>query len=147
MVGTIGVNGQPAYEFALQIPQIPSAPLQIVTEIQLLANDARGNVTLYGYLIGGNVDAVTPTLFVTANPPGQQHEAFNYPGPAGTTIDRTFFGLESSNPTPLGTYQVAPYFESSATHNYGYAAGTGIVEEDHGPNDEVDCLISAVALH
>jgi hypothetical protein len=147
VAGTATVNGTTVYEFALQIPQVPSKPLQIVTEIQLLANDAAGNATLYGYLVNGVVTTIKPTLFVTANPPGQQREAFNYPGQNGVTIDREFVGLEPSNPTPLGVFEVAPYFESGSTHNYGYALGTGIVEEDHGPNFEVDCLITAGTLH
>ncbi len=147
VVGTTTTAGKTVFEFSLQIPQVPSTPLQIVTEIQLLANDAGGNVTLYGYLINGTVKSVTPTLVVAANPPGQQHKAFNYPGPNGNTIDREYVGFEPSNPTPLGTFEVAPYFESNATHNYGYALGTGIVEEDHGPNFEVDCLVTAVTLH
>jgi hypothetical protein len=55
--------------------------------------------------------------------------------------------MESSNPTPLGIFQVAPYFESGGTHNYGYALGTGIVEEDHGPNFQYDCLVTSATVH
>lgn len=31
-------------------------------------------------------------------------------------------------------------------HDYGYAKGVGIAEEDHGPNFEVDCLIEKLVL-
>ncbi len=145
---TTTVNGQTVYEFSLQIPQVPSSPLSIATQIQLLANDSHGNVTLYGYLVNGSVVGVTPTLFVSANP-SLQNASFNYTAPNGSTIIRTFAGFFPTHPTKLGTFpSVADYEEGAgAMNNYGYAPGVGIAEEDHGPNNEVDCLITAFTLH
>ncbi len=146
VVGATSVNGQAVYEFSLQVPQVPSSPLSVLTQVQLLANDAQGNVTLYGYLVNGSVQSVTPTVIVTASP--SQQSSYNYPALGGGTISRVFAGFFPSNPTPLGVFPaLADYEESGATNNYGYARGTGIAEEDHGPNNEVDCLISAVTLH
>lgn len=147
VTGATTVAGKPVFEVAMQVPQVPSKPLKIDTIVQLLANDASGNVRIYGYLIGGKVKRIPVALFVTAKPPGEQHEAFNYRGPDGKTIQRIFFGLEQSNRTKFGVFEVAPYFESQSTHNYGYAKAWGIVEEDHGPNYEVDCLLDAITLH
>jgi hypothetical protein len=41
---------------------------------------------------------------------------------------------------------VAAYFESQATHNYGYSLGLGVMEEDHGPQYKYDCLIEKYVL-
>lgn len=147
VVGETTAGGKAVYEFSLAVPQVPSKPLRVETVIQLLANDRAGSVRIYGYLIHGKIVRVPATIFVTAHPPGEMHKAFDYHGPKGKIIDRIFFGLEQSNKTKYGTFEVAPYFESHSTHDYGYARGWGIVEEDHGPNYEVDCLIDAISLH
>ncbi|HUY40799.1 MAG TPA: hypothetical protein VMV82_04445 [Candidatus Dormibacteraeota bacterium] len=143
VLGTTTVGGQTVYEFSIQIP---SSPTQSTTVIQLLANDAQRNTSIYGYLVGGTPQTIAPTIIVAANP-GPTGTAYDYTGQNASTIDRIFEGIESSNPTPLGTFTVAPYFESSSTHNYGYALGTGIVEEDHGPSFEYDCLVTSIVLH
>jgi hypothetical protein len=142
VVGTTSVGAQAVVEFSVQIP---SSPTQSVTEIQLLADDAQGNTTIYGYLVGGAVQTIAPATIVSANPSVSGN--YDYTAPDGSTVTRLFVGFEHSNPTPLGTFVVAPYFESGKTHNYGYASGTGIVEEDHGPNFQYDCLIQSVSLH
>jgi hypothetical protein len=147
VVGETIAAGKRVYEFSLAVPQVPSKPLRVDTITQLLANDRSGNVRIYGYFIHGKVVRIAPAVFVTAHPPGETHKAFDYRGPRGKIIDRIFFGLEQSNKTKFGTFEVAPYFESHSTHDYGYAKGWGIVEEDHGPNYEVDCLITAIKLH
>ncbi len=140
---TATVGAQTTYAFAVQIP---SSPTSSTTETMLLANDAAGNTVLYGYLIGTTVTPVTPTTIVAAAP--VLNASFDYPAPGGGTVTRTFVGFENSNRTPYGgVYAVAPYFESGGTHNYGYALGAGIVEEDHGPHFEFDCLLSALTLH
>ncbi|HEY9085082.1 MAG TPA: hypothetical protein VIN40_03965 [Candidatus Tyrphobacter sp.] len=143
VLGTTTVGGQTVYEFSIQIP---SSPTQSTTVVQLLANDGQRNTSIYGYLVNGTPQTIPATLIVAANP-GPKGTAYNYTGQNGSTIDRIFEGMESSNPTPLGTFTVAPYFESNSTHNYGYALGNGIVEEDHGPNFQYDCLINAITLH
>jgi hypothetical protein len=142
VIGTTTVAAQVTYELSLQIP---SSPIKSTTLVQLLANDPAGNTSIYGYLIGGAVQAVRPTAIVAAEP--TETTSYNYPAPDGTTVSRVFKGFESSNPTKLGTFRVAPYFENGGTHNYGYALGTGVVEEDHGPNFEFDCLVTSVVLH
>ena len=147
VVGQTTAHGTPVYEFALQVPQVPSKPLRVTTIVELLANDASGNVRIYGYLIKGKVYPIPVKAFVAAKPPGEVHKAFDYRGPDGKTIDRIFFGLEQSNKTKYGVFEVAPYFEYQSTHDYGYAKGWGIVEEDHGPNYEVDCLITGISPH
>ena len=146
VIGTTMVSGKAVFEFSLQIPQVPSAPLRVNTEVMLVNNDAQGNLTLFGYLVNGNVQPILPALIVAAITPNPG-AAFNYTGPDGATISRVFFGDVPTNPTPLGVFQVADYEESNATHDYGYARGVGIAEEDHGPNLEVDCLITSVTLH
>lgn len=143
VLGTATVDGKTVYEFSLQIP---SSPTQSTTVVQLLANDAQANTWIYGYMVSGNVQTITPAEIVAWSP-GGKGTAYNYTGEDGAVIDRVFEGVESSNPTPLGTFTVAPYFESSGTHNYGYAYNDGIVEEDHGPNFQYDCLITTMNLH
>jgi hypothetical protein len=140
VTGTQVVGGVATYAFALQVVTSPS---QIATETMLLANDAQGNVTLYGYLNGGTVLPVTPTVIVAANPSG----SYDYPGPDGKPVTRVFKAFTVTNPTPLGTFNVAVYYESGGTHNYGYALGKGILEEDHGPNFQFDCVITALHLN
>lgn len=147
VIGETTLGKTPVYKFSLQVPQVPSKPLKIDTIVQLLANDSSGNVRIYGYLIGGKVVRIPATVFVTAHPPREQHKSFDYRGPDGKTITRIFYGLEQSNPTKYGVFEVAPYFESSNTHDYGYAKAWGIVEEDHGPNYEVDCLLNGITRH
>ncbi len=111
----------------------------------MLANDAKGNTSIYGYLVNGTAQPIAAAVLVAANP-GLKGTAYDYAAPDGTTITRIYEGMEQSNPTKLGTFTVAPYFESNSTHNYGYALGTGIVEEDHGPNFQYDCLIQSATV-
>jgi hypothetical protein len=143
VTGTSTVNGQTVYQLAIQIP---SSPASIATQTQLLATDAQGNVSIYGYLVNGSVMPVTPTVIVAAHP--VLNAAYDYPALGGGTVSRTFVGFENSNPTPYGgVFTVAPYFESNSTHNYGYALNIGVVEEDHGPNFQFDCVLTAATLH
>jgi hypothetical protein len=123
------------FRFALQIPSGPS-------QTQLLANNVDGSTTLYGYLVGGSLTFVVPTVIVGVNPtPGQQ---FNYPGPApGTVVARNFVGFSTSQ-TPLGVFNVAVYSENGGTDTYSYALATGIAEQKHGA---FDCLLASFHLH
>ncbi len=140
---TVAVGATTTYALAVQIPSSPTAS---TTETMLVANDAGGNTVLYGYLAGGKAVPVTPATIVSAAP--VLDASYDYPGPSGGTVTRTFVGFENSHRTPYGgVYVVAPYFESGGTHNYGYALGVGVVEEDHGPAFEFDCLLSALTLH
>jgi hypothetical protein len=139
VTGTQIVAGVQTFAFALAVVTSPS---QIATETMLVANDALGNLRLYGYLVGGTVLPVTPTVIVAAHPSG----SYDYPAPDGSTIQRKFVAFTVTNPTPLGVFDVAVYYESNATHNYGYALGKGIMEEDHGPQFQYDCLITSIQL-
>jgi hypothetical protein len=143
IAATATVAGQTVYEFALQVP---SSPAQISTTTMLLANDSQNNLVLYGYVVNGAVQTVNPTVIAGSSPtPG---EDFSYPAADGTTVTRTFESFTATNSTPYaGVYpRVAVYYESNATHNYGYDAGLGIAEEDHGPNFQYDCLLSGLTL-
>lgn len=141
VIGTARLGKTLTYEFSIQIP---SSPAKSVKVVQLLANDRTGATRIYGYRLAGKVHAVRPTAIVVPSPVLNRH--YNYPGQHGGTIGRVFVGFENTNPTPLGTFRVAPYFESNATHNYGYTLGRGIMEEDHGPNYKYDCLIDHVVV-
>lgn len=142
VVGTHRINGHTTYALSLQIPSSPSKSRFVV---QLLANDGRGDTWIYGYLIDGKVRPVKRTEIVAASPVKNKH--YDYPAPDRGTIERVFKGFEFTNKTPLGTFWVAPYFESGGTHNYGYNLGRGVMEEDHGPNYKYDCLIEKIVLH
>lgn len=142
VVKSLRVGKRMVFAFSLQIP---STPNKSVTEVQLLANDAHGNAWIYGYLINGKVRTVTPAEIVAAKPVVDKH--YNYPGPRHGTIPRIFKEFEWTNRTPLGVFWVGPYFESGNRHNYGYSLGRGVMEEDHGPNYEFDCLIKKYVLH
>lgn len=130
--------------FALSL-QIPSSPTKSVHVIQLLSNDAHGNTWIYGYLIKNSIHKVKPTKIVAQSPVKGQH--YNYPGDKGGTISRIFKEFEFTNRTPLGIFWVAAYFESNATHNYGYSLGRGVMEQDHGPNYKYDCLIEKYTVN
>ncbi len=146
VLGKITVGTAQYYEFSLQVPQVPSKPLKVDTQVMLLANDPHGNLWIHGYLVKGVVHRINSAVIVSeATPP--KGAKFGYTGPNGQHVSRIFYGIEQTNPTPLGVFTVADYEESANTHDYGYAKGTGIAEEDHGPNFEVDCLIEAVTLH
>lgn len=140
----VTVSGLQTFAYGLEIP---TSPTQSSIQIELLANDAQGNTTLYGYLINGAVTLVTPTLIIAAVP--TVGNSYNYPSPSGTTVLRQYQGTGNSNPTPLlGTYHnLAVYNENNRQDNYGYVQGVGTVEENHGPNGIYDCLISSVQLH
>lgn len=146
VLGTVTVSGHTYYEFSLQIPQVPSKPLKINTEVMLLNNAPQGDLWFHGYVVNGKIQK-RKSARIVANATPNKGTKFSYVGPTGKPISRIFVGIEPTNPTPLGVFTVADYEESSATHDYGYAKGTGIAEEDHGPNYEVDCLIEAVTLH
>ena len=146
VIGSAKIGTRQVYEFSLEIPQVPSRPLKIDTEVMLLSNDVHGNLWLHGYLVNGSVHKVHTAKIVSAATPAIGAK-FSYTGPNGKPISRIFCCIEQSNKTPLGIFTVADYEESANTHDYGYAKGTGVVEEDHGPNYEVDCLIKAVTLH
>ena len=135
---TVQVGGVTTFAYAEQIP----SPSGITTQTQLLANDAQGNTTLYGYLINGAVTTVTPTLLIAASPTVGQ--MFNYPVPDGSTVPRYFRAFDHTNPTQLGTFAVAVYYESNGQRNYGYTLGTGVTEEDQAP---YDCTITSYTLH
>lgn len=139
VLGKVSVRGRALYEFSLQIP---SSPTKSIREVQLLGNDSSGNTWIHGYLSGGKVKTIKAAKIVSVNP--VLHAHYDYTGPMGRRVTRVFVGFEYTNPTPLGTFWVAPYFESNATHNYGYALGKGIMEEDHGPNYKYDCLIEKI---
>lgn len=146
VVGSTSVGTHRVYEFYLEIPQVPSRPLKIVTEIMLLNNDTNGNLWLYGYLVHHVVRKISAAKIVSnATPRGGTK--FDYTGPTGKPVSRIFCCIEQTNRTPLGIFTVADYEESANTHDYGYARGTGIAEEDHGPNYEVDCLIKTLKLN
>jgi hypothetical protein len=142
VTSTFHVKGQLVYALSLQIP---SSPTKSVRVIQLLANDKKGNTWIYGYLIGGKVHAVKPAEIVAAKP--VPYTYYDYPAPTHGKIPRLFLNFENTNKTPLGTFRVAPYFESARTHNYGYSLGRGVMEEDHGPHYRYDCLIEKFVLH
>jgi hypothetical protein len=135
------VGGVKTFAFAVQVVTSPS---QISTVTMLLDNDAHGNTVLRGYLANGSVLPVTPTIIVAADP--IKGASYDYPAEDGATVTRVFEAFTVTNPTPLGTFPVAVYYESGGTHNYGYTQGKGITEEDHGPNFAYDCLISAIHL-
>lgn len=130
------------YALSLQIPSSPSKSAKVV---QLLANDVHGNDWIFGYLINGKVRQVKPTEIVSVAPVLNKH--YDYPSPKGGTISRVFVAFENTNPTPLGTFWVAAYFDGGGTHNYGYSLGRGVMEEDHGPHYKYDCLIEKYVLH
>ena len=141
VVGKHAIGKQTVYALSLQIPSSPSKSTDVV---QLLANDAHGNTWIYGYLTGGKIRQVKRAEIVAASPVLDKH--YDYPAPTHGTISRVFKGFEFTNKTPLGVFWVAPYFESGGTHNYGYNLGRGVMEEDHGPNYEYDCLIEKYVL-
>jgi hypothetical protein len=146
VVGKTTIGARNVFEFSQSVPRVPSAPLTVVNRIMLLNNDASGDLWIYGYRVHGKIRKIEPAKIVSSLTPAM-NATFNYIGPSGKMISRIFFGIEPTNPTPLGVFTVADYEESENTHDYGYARGKGIAEEDHGPNFEVDCLIAAMKLH
>lgn len=128
---TVTVAGQQTFAFQLEFPNAP-------TQTSLLANDAQGNTTLYGYLVNGTAMPVTPAAYISANP--EAGEKFDYPAQDGGTVNRVFFGFEPTNPTPLGVFQVAAYNDNGKQDIWGYATGKGIMEQDHG---SFDCKITS----
>jgi hypothetical protein len=142
VIATRHIKGRLVYALSLQIP---SSPTKSTKEVQLLANDVDGNTRIYGYLVAGKVHTVVPAKIVVNSPVLNAH--YDYPGPTHGKISRVFKGFEYTNRTPLGVFWVAPYFESGGTHNYGYSLGRGVMEEDHGPNYEFDCLIEKLVIH
>ena len=141
VIGTYKVNGHTVYALSLQIPSSPKKSVEVV---ELLANDSKGNTWIHGYVVHGKVIPVRDTKIVSVNPIKNQH--YDFPSPKGRTISRIFMGFEYTHRTKLGTFWVAPYFESGATHNYGYNLGRGVMEQDHGPDYKYDCLIDKFVL-
>jgi len=141
VTGTYEINGHPVYALSLQIPSSPKKSVEVV---ELLANDSKGNTWIHGYFIHGKVVPVQDTKIVSVHPILNQH--YDFPSPKGRTISRIFVGFEYTHHTKLGTFRVAPYFESGGTHNYGYNLGRGVMEQDHGPNYKYDCLIDKLVL-
>jgi len=129
VIGTLHVNKRLVYVFSLQVP---SSPMKSVYVDQLLANDSGENTWIYGYYMHHKVHTVTSAKIAVQKP--VLHAHYDYPAPVRGKISRVFMGFEYTNKTPLGTFWVAPYFESGGTHNYGYSKGRGVMEEDHGPN-------------
>jgi hypothetical protein len=127
IVAAYDLNGRVVYALSLQIP---SSPTKSVDVIQLLTDDCK-------------IHPVTPAKIVASKPVLHQH--YDYPAPLRGKISRIFIGFETTNRTPLGIFRVAPYFESGATHNYGYNLGRGVME-DHGPHYRYDCLIEKYVL-
>ena len=140
---TAVVNGVSVFALALQIPDPSGA---ITTQTELLANDGQGNTSIYGYLISGTIQPVTPAIIIGANPVVGQ--SFNYTGPTGSTVPRTLQAFTVSNPTAYGVFQnVAVYYENGGTtSNYGYVRGIGSVEQDHD-NFLYDCTLQSYQLH
>lgn len=132
---SVTANGTQTYALVLQFPPGGSQTF-------LLANDSAGNTTLYGYLVNGQVQAVTPTLYISVTAVPGQH--FDYPTQDGGTTARFYFGMEPTNPTPLGVFEVAAYNENAQKKIYGYTRGIGLAEQDHG---NFDCKISSYQLH
>lgn len=130
---TVTVGGQQAFALQLQFPNSP-------TQTFLLGNDSQGNTTIYGYLVNGAPMPVTPAAYISSSPKAMQ--SFNYPAEGGGTVNRVFVNFEPTNPTPLGVFQVASYNDSASGGKdiWGYAAGKGIMEQDHG---NFDCKITS----
>jgi hypothetical protein len=141
VVGTYHVKNHLVYALSLQIPSTPKKSVDVV---QLVANDTKGNTWIYGYLERGKVHVVTTTEIVATHPVKNKH--YDYPAPAHGKISRIFYGFEPTNRTPLGIFWVGAYFETNATHGYGYSLGRGVMEEDHGPHFQYDCLIEKYLL-
>ncbi len=141
VIGSYKVNRHTVYALSLQIPDSPKKSVDV---IELLANDSKGNTWIHGYVIHGKMKLVRDTKIVSINPVNGRH--YDFPSPKGGTISRIFVGFEYTHKTKLGTFWVAPYFESGGTHNYGYNLGRGVMEQDHGPNYKYDCLIDKFVL-
>ncbi len=152
VLGTTTVGGTTVFEYA---EQIPSSPTQSSTVIQLLADDPAGDTLIYGYMANPSsspAPLASPVVIIAASP-GVAGTIYDYPGENGGTISRFFWGSEPTHPTVFGTFQVDAYFEGShvaaqATDGYGYAAGLGVMEEDHDfanpdPSKRIDCLITS----
>ena len=133
---TVTVNGQPTFAMQMQFPNGPDQTL-------LLANDAQGNTTFYGYLVNGTAMPETPSLYVSANP--TKGETFAYAALGGGTVDRVFADFTVTNPTALGVFNVAVYNEGGVPA-YGYTTGKGVTEQDHN-YPQFDCTITSMTLH
>jgi hypothetical protein len=149
ILGTVAVNGTQTFEYQ---EQIPSSPTQSTNVIQLLAHDAAGNTLIYGYMANPSASPqplASPVVIVAQNP-GAMGTSYDYPAENGGTVSRAFCCSGPTNPTVFGVYQVNEFVEGShsintATDNYGYAAGQGVMEEDHNFNspNRIDCIITA----
>ncbi|MBV8066857.1 MAG: hypothetical protein JO113_02685 [Candidatus Eremiobacteraeota bacterium] len=139
---TVAIGKRTTYAFSLQIPSSPTKSARVV---ELLSNDTRGNTWIYGYLLDGKIRSFPAREIVSFAPVKNEH--FDYPRPKHGTVSRLFKTFEYTNKTPLGVFWVAAYFESRGTHNYGYSLGRGVMEEDHGPHYQYDCLIERYVLH
>jgi hypothetical protein len=133
---TVTVNGQLTYAMQMEFPNGPP-------QTMLLANDAQGNTTFYGYLVNGTPMPVTPSLYVSANP--QKGEKFDYPALGGGIVNRAFAEFTVTNPTTLGVLPVAVYNENGLPA-YGYDAGKGVMEQDHN-YPQFDCTVISFHVH
>lgn len=150
IIGTTTINGTVTYEYQ---EQLPTSPTSTTAQIQLLANDARGNTILYGYMVNSTASPmpVTPTVIVPEHPGSAGASFYDYPAEGGGSISRVFCCSTVTNPTVFGLLNVNVYFDgshvvASSTDGYGYTIGTGVTEEDHNFNDpstRIDCVVTA----
>ena len=149
VLGTVTVNGTQTFEYQ---QQIPSSLTQSTTVIQLLAHDAAANTLIYGYMAnpGSSPQPLASPVIIVAQNPGQPGTVYDYPAENGGTVSRAFCCSGPTNPTVFGVYQVNEFVEGShsintATDDYGYAVGQGVMEEDHNFNtpNRIDCIITA----
>jgi hypothetical protein len=150
IIGTTTINGTVTYEYQ---EELPISPTTSTFQIQLLANDARGNTLLYGYMLNPTAApmSVTPTVIVPEVPGPAGISYYDYPAEGGGTVSRVFCCSTVTNPTVFGVLRVNVYFDgshvvASSTDGYGYTVGLGVTEEDHNFNNastRIDCVVTA----
>lgn len=149
ILGSTMVNGTQTFEYQ---EQIPSSPTQSTTVIQLLAHDAAGNTLIYGYMANPSASPqpLASPVVIVAQSPGVPGTSYDYPAQNGGTVSRAFCCTGPTNPTVFGVFTVNEFVEGShsintATDDYGYALGLGVMEEDHNFNTpgRIDCIITA----
>jgi len=150
VIGSTTVGGTLTYEYQ---EQLPTSATTSTTQIQLLANDAKGNTIIYGYMANPTASpvAVTPTVIIPHNPGVPLNSFYDYPAEGGGTVPRVYCCTGATNPTVFGVFTVNEFFDGSHTlsatsDGYGYALGQGSMEEDHNSNKtspRIDCIITA----